>query len=81
MIAHNCTQGLARDIFSWMMRDAYNAGYQIVMHTHDEIVVRCPRETAEETKKTLEQFMSVAPPWIPDIPLGAEAKIMECYKK
>jgi len=81
LIAENLTQGLARDIFSWMVRDAYNAGYQIVMHTHDEIVVRCPRKTAEETKKNLEQLMSAAPPWIPDIPIGAEAKIMECYKK
>jgi DNA polymerase len=81
-IVSNCTQGLARDIFAWMMRDVHQAGFKIVMTTHDEIVTEVRAEDGEHAKEVLEKQMSIAPPWIPDIPLGAEAEVMpHHYKK
>jgi len=81
LIAENCTQGLARDIFAAQMLDIHEKGYDIVMHTHDEVVVRCPKEKGAQVKQELESLMSTAPAWIQDIPLGAEADVMEAYKK
>ena len=39
ILTENLSQGLARDIFSDMMLRVGDAGYKIVMHVHDEMVI------------------------------------------
>jgi DNA polymerase I-like protein with 3'-5' exonuclease and polymerase domains len=81
LIAHNCAQALARDIFCDMMVRTQDAGYAIVMHTHDELVIEVPEEIAETALSDVLTIMSTAPEWIPDIPVSAEGKILDFYTK
>ena len=82
LLAENVTQSLARDIFVYhLVRAEQELGLDLCLHTHDEIVARVPRVDAEGVKTKLEALMSEAPPWIPTLPVGCKAEILEFYKK
>jgi hypothetical protein len=81
LIAHNCAQGLARDIFSEMLLRIDEAGHDIILHVHDEVVVECAAEEAEKVLAECLEIMSTPPAWIPDIPLAAEGEILNFYSK
>jgi DNA polymerase I-like protein with 3'-5' exonuclease and polymerase domains len=81
LVAENASQALARDIFSDMMLRVEEAGYKIVMHVHDEMVIEAREEDAEDTLKEVTRIMSEPPAWIPDIPLSAEGSILTRYEK
>jgi DNA polymerase len=81
LLAENLSQALARDIFSDMLCKIHNAGFEIVMHVHDEVIVEVDSDKAEESLKQIIKIMSTAPEWIPDIPLSAEGDILTCYTK
>jgi DNA polymerase I-like protein with 3'-5' exonuclease and polymerase domains len=81
LVAENASQALARDIFSDMLLRIHNAGYKIIMHVHDEVVIE---EDTDKSDKTIEEIigiMSTPPEWIPDIPLAAEGSILTRYEK
>ena len=81
LVAENVSQALARDIFSDMLLRIHNAGYKIIMHVHDEVVIE---EDTDKSDKTIEEIigiMSTPPEWIPDIPLAAEGSILTRYEK
>lgn len=80
LIAHNCSQGLARDIFCHHMLEIDRAGHDIILHVHDEVVVETDTDKAEEVLREIEGIMSTPPPWI-EIPLAAEGKVLEFYQK
>ena len=81
LVAENASQALARDIFSDMLLRIHNAGYKIIMHVHDEVVVEEDIDKADQTIKELITIMSTPPEWIPDIPLAAEGSILTRYEK
>ena len=81
LVAENASQALARDIFSDMMLRVEEAGYKIVMHVHDEMVIEAREEDAEDTLKEVTRIMSEPPAWIPDIPVSAEGSILTRYEK
>jgi DNA polymerase len=81
IITENASQGLARDIFSDMMVRVEEAGYDVVMHVHDELVVEVDTDKAELALSDIVRIMSTPPEWIPDIPLSAEGKVMNVYSK
>lgn len=81
MIAHNCAQGLARDVFSDMMLKIEAAGFPIILHVHDEIVCEVNEDEAESALAKIIEIMSTPPAWIPDIPLSAEGAILDFYSK
>ena len=81
LIAHNCSQGLARDIFSDMMLRIDAAGYPIILHVHDEVVCEVPEDIAEGALGDILNIMSTPPDWIPDIPVSAEGHILDIYTK
>jgi DNA polymerase len=64
-----------------MLCKIHNAGFEIVMHVHDEVVVEVDSDKAEESLKQIIKIMSTAPEWIPNIPLSAEGEILTCYTK
>ena len=80
-ITENASQALARDIFSDMLVRIDGAGYKIVLHVHDEVVIEVDTHQAEETLQNVLQIMSCPPTWIPDIPLAAEGSILSRYTK
>lgn len=83
LVAENASQALARDIFSYMLCqiDKIGGGAKLVMHVHDEAVIEVDDATAEQTLQDVIAIMSTPPPWIPDIPLSAEGKILTRYEK
>ena len=81
VVAENLSQGLARDIFSDMLLRLEDEGIRIIFHVHDEVIIECPCDRAEETLEKTISIMSTPPTWIPDIPLAAEGQILTHYQK
>jgi DNA polymerase len=81
VVAENLSQGLARDIFADMMLRIEEAGIKIIFHVHDEFIIECQEEDAQDVLASTLKIMSEPPSWIPDIPLAAEGKILSHYQK
>lgn len=80
-LAENASQALARDIFSDMLLRIEEAGYKIIFHVHDEVIVEVPAEEAEAAKHEIDTIMATPPKWISDIPLASESHIYKVYEK
>jgi len=81
LITENLAQGLARDIFAGMMVELDKAGYKLLFHVHDEVILEVEDENASEALINVVRIMSEPPPWIPDIPLSAEGSVLKHYEK
>tara|TARA_Y100000817_G_C16478274_1_gene376896 strand:- start:138 stop:431 length:294 start_codon:yes stop_codon:yes gene_type:complete len=81
LLSENLSQALARDIFSYILTQLHKKGHEVILHVHDEVVIECDEEKADEVLEDVLRVMSEAPPWIPDIPLAAEGKILNKYEK
>jgi hypothetical protein len=79
LLAENLAQSLARDVFADCLRRLEDAGYKILFHVHDEVVVELPEKNAEERVREAEDIMSVAPDWIQSLPVAAEGNIGNTY--
>lgn len=71
VIAHNCTQALARDVFKYGQLQAEKQGYPTILPVHDELVCEVP-DTEEYSIHKLEEIMATTPPWAEGLPLAAE---------
>ena len=79
-LVENAVQATARDCLAEAMLRVDAAGYEIVMHVHDEMIVDIPKEDTEAAEKVT-QLMSMAPDWAPGLPLKGETYETEFYKK
>lgn len=77
-LVENIVQAIARDCLAVSMQRAYSAGFQIVMHIHDEMVVDCPKNRKLEE---LTSLMSEPIPWAPGLLLRGDGFETEFYKK
>jgi len=68
-IVENITQAVARDLLASAMVECENAGYEIVLHVHDEILSEKEDGTAEE----FGNLMMRKPEWAKDIPVNVDA--------
>jgi DNA polymerase bacteriophage-type len=75
----NAISGMARDLFVEAMHRVENAGFPIVLHTHDEIVCEVPEgfSNLDEFK----QLMMPLPSWASDLPIAVEAWSGQRYAK
>ncbi len=80
-LVENVVQAIARDCLALTMQRLQGAGYDIVMHIHDEVVVEVPAEKAEEHLKKIKEIMDSPISWAPNLILKAEAFISDYYKK
>jgi hypothetical protein len=78
-IVHNCTQAIARDCLACAIERLEAAGYKIVMHCHDEVVIERPTETAD--LEAVVSIMSRPMPWGPELPLNADGWMSPYFKK
>jgi DNA polymerase len=75
------TQATANDLLRCAMRELERLGWGIVLTVHDEIVIECPTERAEEAREALARVMCAAPDWASGLPLAVETKVMSRYGK
>jgi len=80
-LVENLCQALARDIFMSCVRRIEEAGYPLILHVHDEVVIEVDEDKAEQCLSDCLKIMSTPPKWISDIPLSAEGKILDRYEK
>ncbi len=74
----NIIQAMSRDILAEAMERLEAAGYDIVMHVHDEAVIEAPRDAVHEDAC---RIMSKAPDWTPGLILNAAGYECEFYQK
>jgi hypothetical protein len=80
-LAENATQALARDIYMFHVLKIREAGYQILLRAHDEVVTLLDLETAEQDLLAQLAIMRTPPPWIEDFPAAADGALSPIYKK
>ena len=80
-LVENCIQAIARDCLAETMKKVSAAGYDIVMHVHDEIVVDCPREAAEKAFEEITSIMGESPVWAPGLVLRGDGYMTDYYRK
>ncbi len=78
-LTENIVQAVARDCLAEAMTRLDNAGYQTVMHIHDEVVLDVPKEKADLDAAI--QLMTMPIPWAQELPLDADGFIGSYYKK
>ena len=74
----NIVQATARDILADAMRRLEVAGYRIVMHVHDEVVIEAPGTASLEE---ICAIMGETPKWVKGLQLRAEGFVCDYYKK
>lgn len=80
MIVHNCCQAGSRDILYGSMPRAEAAGFEIVLHVHDELVTEFDPRT-ELTLDNLCEILSSPVQWAPGLPLSAAGFQSDRYRK
>lgn len=79
-LIENCTQAFARDIMAANMQPIEDAGYEIVLSVHDELLTETP-DTDEFDHEALASLLSAVPPWAAGIPLAAAGFETTRYRK
>lgn len=79
-LAENITQAVARDCLAEAIDRLEAAGYRVVFHIHDEVVIDRPGATEADLDRVTE-IMSVVPDWAPGLPLAADGWVNAFFKK
>ena len=79
-IAENITQAVARDVLAANMGRIDDAGYQIVLSVHDELITETP-DSPEFSEGVLAGMMATAPAWADGLPLSAAGFSGYRYRK
>lgn len=75
----NVTQAIARDVLAGAMPRAEEAGYEIVLHVHDELLAETPDGGPDHEE--LARIMARPVGWMPDLPLAAAGFSAARYHK
>lgn len=75
-ICENVTQAIARDVLADALRALGSAGYRVVGHVHDEVLVEGLHPVEE-----ISGIMCSSSPWAEGLPLDAEGASMPRYRK
>jgi len=79
-LTNNVVQGFARDILAWAMLRLDAAGYDIVMHVHDEVIAEIPEGFG--SVEEFEGIMKQLPPWATGCPINASGGYIDTmYQK
>lgn len=79
-LVENIIQAIARDCLADVMRRVSAAGYSIVMHVHDEIIVDVPK-TDTEAPRIITDMMCAPIEWATGLPLKGETYETDFYRK
>lgn len=78
-LSENATQATCRDLLVNAMFNVTEAGYDVVMHIHDEIVAEIDEGNGDLAE--FESLMTKLPEWAKGLPLKAEGWIGKRYRK
>lgn len=78
-LVENIVQATARDLLALAMLRLREAGFEIVMHIHDEAVLEVPEGVSSVDEVC--QMMAIAPDWAAGLPLRADGYECAFYKK
>lgn len=78
-LVENIVQATARDLLALAMLRLRDAGFEIVMHIHDEAVLEVPEGVSSVDEVC--QMMAIAPDWAAGLPLRADGYECAFYKK
>lgn len=78
-LVENVVQAIARDCLALSIERLKAAGYEVIFHIHDEVVIECNAESA--SLDDVVRIMSEPIPWAMDLPLGADGWIGNFFKK
>ena len=79
-LVENITQAVARDCLAESITRLEAAGYPVVFHIHDEVVIETDREP-ETALKDVCRIMGTPPAWAVDLPLRAEGWTGDFFRK
>ena len=78
-LTENITQAVARDCLAEALERLEAAGFPVVFHVHDEVVIDAAPEQA--SLEAVVEIMKQPPAWAPDLPLNADGWIGGYYRK
>lgn len=81
-LVENCVQAIARDCLALSIENLEAAGFPVVFHVHDEVVIDIrPFDDEKAMLKAVTAAMSKPIPWAPGLPLNAEGWVGTFFKK
>jgi len=80
-ITENIVQAVARDILGEALLRLEAAGFNILWHVYDEVILLFPKVNAEKGLQRVTEIMEVVPDWAQNLPIAVEGELSERYKK
>ena len=81
-LTENIVQAIARDCLAYAIENLNAAGYPIVFHVHDEVVIDIkPYADNEKMLQDVCGIMRKRPPWAPGLPLEAAGWVGDFFTK
>nr|WP_319488498.1 DNA polymerase [uncultured Caproiciproducens sp.] len=78
-LVENCVQAIARDCLSVNIERLEAAGYPVVFHVHDEVIIDCPADRVD--LDAVCNIMGQSIDWAPRLPLKADGWVGKFYTK
>lgn len=81
-LTENCVQAIARDCLAEAIERLSKAGFPIVFHVHDEVVIDIKPFADNKTMlKAVTDLMTIVPAWARGLPLGADGWVGSYFTK
>ena len=82
LIVSNCVQAIARDCLAEAVERLEAAGFPVVFHVHDEVIIdAAPFGDSETMLQRVVDIMKQQPSWAPGLPLNGDGWVGAYYKK
>jgi DNA polymerase bacteriophage-type len=81
LLTENIVQGIARDLLRDAMHRVDAAGYNIVVHVHDECIIEAPTKQVEKIKPHFTALMKQASEWAEGLPIVVNSWVSNRYTK
>lgn len=79
-LTENIVQSVARDCLAEKMIEVTEAGYEIVFHVHDEMIIDAPKSDAKAAE-VIDRIMGAPIKWADGLPLKGDTYECEFYRK